>query len=294
MSPRTKHVVDTELVTVVRAAGLAVVFAAGLAACDRPPPRTFNDFMEDSIAREGTLARCNQDRDATLNDLECANARRAAAAVAVREERERQARLALESQRKLLALRADAARQQEAEERAAAEGAYEAHWRDAKAPAPSQDVPPTGNEHAAGPAPAFGAPIGAPLPSIAADHIHTAFGTPAAAATGSAVPPDELPSAAASTAVAPNPAAAPPGAPLTPGTVPPASATPAPGAVSAVPAGATPETPAAPQAPPAAEAPAAADTVAAPSGSPSPSSEPPPAAIPRPFLHQEDTASATP
>ena len=45
--------------------------------------------MDDDIARDGTLARCNENRDETLNDIECANARRAAAAIALRAERER-------------------------------------------------------------------------------------------------------------------------------------------------------------------------------------------------------------
>ena len=45
--------------------------------------------MEDGLARDGVLTRCNQDRDATLTDVECANARRAAAAVALEVERAR-------------------------------------------------------------------------------------------------------------------------------------------------------------------------------------------------------------
>lgn len=69
--------------------------------CEKPPPRTFADFMEDPIARDGTIARCNADREATLHDLECANARRAQSAVALRQERERRELLEQESERKL-------------------------------------------------------------------------------------------------------------------------------------------------------------------------------------------------
>jgi hypothetical protein len=113
-----------------------VFLTAFTAACDRQAPRTFNDFMDDPIARDGTIARCNQDRDTTVNDLECANARRAAAAVAVREERERSAALEMESERKLRELRLRAERAEEAARLAAEEAAareraeYEAQWAD--------------------------------------------------------------------------------------------------------------------------------------------------------------------
>ena len=88
--------------------GLAFGVAAlclALAACEDPPPRTFADFMEDPIARDGTIARCNADREATLHDIECANARRAMSAIALRDERERREVLERESERKLADLR---------------------------------------------------------------------------------------------------------------------------------------------------------------------------------------------
>jgi hypothetical protein len=140
-----------------------------VAACaPEPEPRSVLDFMEDGLAREGVLTRCNQDRDATLDEVECANARRAAAAVALARDAERSADLERESERKLVALReraeqaAVAEREAAAAMRAAAEAAYEAQWRD-----------PSGRQNAAraasapSPAPAFGAPIGPLLPSIA-------------------------------------------------------------------------------------------------------------------------------
>ncbi len=116
---------------------LAVVAATGslaLAACGGPEPRTFNDFIADPIARDGALARCNADRERSLRDVECANARRAAAAVAVLEERERQAQLERESERKLEEIRKLVAWQQQREREAAeaaaaaAEAAYERLW----------------------------------------------------------------------------------------------------------------------------------------------------------------------
>jgi hypothetical protein len=149
-------------------AGLGAVvvplLAAALAACaPDPKPRTVYDFMEDGYAREGVLARCNRNRDATLSDEECANARRAAAAIAVEAERARAPRLEQESEAKLLALREREARRAAAEREAAnaaliaAEAAYEARWN---APSGSR------GGAAAPAAPAFGAPVGPVMPSM--------------------------------------------------------------------------------------------------------------------------------
>ena len=76
--------------------------------------------MEDGFAREGVLARCNADREATAGDVECKNARRAAVVVAAEKEDERLRALELESQRKLVAMRDRAARQEQAQQDAAA------------------------------------------------------------------------------------------------------------------------------------------------------------------------------
>ena len=106
-----------------------------LAACSKPQPRYFTDFMEDRFAREGTLARCNADREATLHDLECANARRAASAIALEEERARRQALEVESEAKIEALRAEVERERQraleahAAREAAEKAAYEALWR---------------------------------------------------------------------------------------------------------------------------------------------------------------------
>ena len=118
-----------------RGLSIALVLTV-LSGCGKPEPLYYTDFMEDRFAREGTLARCNQDRDASINDIECANARRAAATIALREERARRAQLEQESERKLAELRAEIERQRQvslaaqAQAEAAARAAYEAQWRE--------------------------------------------------------------------------------------------------------------------------------------------------------------------
>lgn len=118
-----------------------------LVACaPQPEPRTISDFMEDGLAREGVLTRCNQDRDATLSDEECVNARRAAAAVALQAERARAPQLDEQSEAKLVALREREDRQAAADAdataaaAAAAEAAYEANFRAPPSSSPSFDV----------------------------------------------------------------------------------------------------------------------------------------------------------
>ncbi len=118
-----------------RRACLAVIgLACVLTGCEEPQPTSFAEFMDDEIARDGTLARCNEDRESTATDIECANARRAAAAIALREERARREALELESERKLAALREQVERERaaarEAQLRAeeAARAAYDAQW----------------------------------------------------------------------------------------------------------------------------------------------------------------------
>jgi len=146
-----------------------LLLAAFVAACapPQPEPRSVFDFMEDGLAREGALARCNQNRDATLNDVECVNARRAASMLAIEAEQARAGDLERESERKLVALRERSERQTEAERdasaaaRSAAEAAYEAQWKD---PAGRRDTSLGGNTPST--APAFGAPVGPVMPSM--------------------------------------------------------------------------------------------------------------------------------
>jgi hypothetical protein len=143
-----------------------LLIAAALAACaPQPEPRTVLDFMDDGFAREGVLTRCNQNRDVTSADEECANARRAAAALALEAERARAPGLEQSSESKLLAVRESEAREAAAEQeaaasaRAAAEAAYEARWRDPSGPRLPGGAP-------ASTAPSFGAPVGLVMPSM--------------------------------------------------------------------------------------------------------------------------------
>jgi len=129
-------------IAVARPVGVLAV-TVWFAACQQPAkPRTYEFFMEDGLAREGVLARCNEDRRASVDNQECENARRAAATIGATGESQRSANYERESSRKLEALRDRAARQQQADEQAAAaakaaeKDAYEAQWRDKNA-APS-------------------------------------------------------------------------------------------------------------------------------------------------------------
>ena len=86
--------------------GLTPLLAAVLVACaPKPEPRTVLDFMDDGLARDGVLTRCNQNREETLNDEECVNARRAAATLALEAERARAPALEQQSEAKMVALR---------------------------------------------------------------------------------------------------------------------------------------------------------------------------------------------
>jgi hypothetical protein len=92
--------------------------------------------MDDPIARDGTLARCNADPNGTADDLECANARRALLSIALSQERERREALEVESQRKIEELKIEMIeRERIAHEAALAAAraereAYEAMWRE--------------------------------------------------------------------------------------------------------------------------------------------------------------------
>ena len=119
--------------------GIAPLLAVALAACaPKSEPRTVLDFMDDGFAREGVLTRCNQNRDETLNDTECVNARRAAATIALEAERARAPELEQRSEAKLVALR-------DRNSQSAAESA---------------------GSTSPGSAPAFGSPVGSVLPSM--------------------------------------------------------------------------------------------------------------------------------
>lgn len=85
-----------------------------LSACEeRTPPRSVESFIDNRSVLDSTLLRCNADRDRTLADPECINARKAVARISAREEQGKKARLEAESERKRDQLR----RQREARDR---------------------------------------------------------------------------------------------------------------------------------------------------------------------------------
>lgn len=123
----------------------ATIFCALVACIEEPPPRSYVEFMDDRVAREGTLVRCNAVRDATADDAECINARRAAATLAARADAAQREQREVESESRRLAARQYQEAQEAAMRRAETaaieeqELAYEAQWHDSAAtstPAP--------------------------------------------------------------------------------------------------------------------------------------------------------------
>ncbi len=115
------------------------LMACLLAGCSvEPRPRSYMEFMDDSLAREGALARCNQDREATAEDPECINARRAASTIAaradeaLREQREADSDVLRAAVRDRAGYVQTAAERAEAAAQLTAEAEYEAQWRAAQ------------------------------------------------------------------------------------------------------------------------------------------------------------------
>ena len=113
-----------------------VLVASQLAGCSTEiRPRSYMQFMEDSIAREGTLARCNQDREATASDAECVNARRAASTLAaradeeLREQREESSDVLRAAVRDREGYAQAAAQRAEAAAQVTADAEFESQWR---------------------------------------------------------------------------------------------------------------------------------------------------------------------
>lgn len=104
---------------------ILLLFAALLGACAKEPqPRSVNEFIENPMLLEAAIVRCAQDRTESKYDLECLNARQAAASIQAKEEARRAEELEARSEAKRRALRQtqEAAavakrRAQEAEER---------------------------------------------------------------------------------------------------------------------------------------------------------------------------------
>jgi hypothetical protein len=107
----------------------AAALGLSLSACTDPEPRSFLYFMDDKIAREGALVRCEADPLSAQTDIECANARRAEATIALRLERERREELESESERRI----AELSRRITEREQLAREAALEAVKQDREA-----------------------------------------------------------------------------------------------------------------------------------------------------------------
>ncbi|MFO7285962.1 MAG: EexN family lipoprotein [Gammaproteobacteria bacterium] len=105
---------------------LAALAAACVAGCKGPEPRSYEYFLEDKIARDGVLARCDADPAAARTDIECANALRAALTIQLQEERARREALERESAERIEALRRQYEAERQAREAAAAAAAQAA------------------------------------------------------------------------------------------------------------------------------------------------------------------------
>lgn len=164
-------------------------------ACSKPSPRSFGEFMQDRVLMEGVLARCNQQRDETRDDIECANARRAAMAIALEQERAEREQLARESEQKIRALRAELDRRVRAarEAQAAKEtDPLKVPWNERTAepgaPAGASSAAPGGSAPVAeSPAPAL--PTTDPLAPADSVATHGAIAEPVPPAGGDLPPP---------------------------------------------------------------------------------------------------------
>lgn len=72
---------------------------------EEPRPRAVTEFLDDPIALEAALTRCNANRTRTRSDPECENARAAVSRIETAEEAKREVELEAQSERKREALR---------------------------------------------------------------------------------------------------------------------------------------------------------------------------------------------
>ena len=97
-----------------------VAAALVLAACtEEPPPRSVQEFVDNSILLEAALVRCARDRVETRYEAECVNAREASKIIEAREDAIRRERFDAMSDKKLRARRETQAAAAEARRRAA-------------------------------------------------------------------------------------------------------------------------------------------------------------------------------
>jgi hypothetical protein len=103
--------------SIIAGVGLAAVLMAA-AACSprRIPPKSVDDLMEDRVALDGVLMKCNQDHSKMRADSDCVNARIAAQRLASRKEPAEEAKRAADFERARERLRAAQEKQRQAQE----------------------------------------------------------------------------------------------------------------------------------------------------------------------------------
>ena len=126
---------------------LLCVVAMAAAACSprKIPPMTASDFMEDRVALDGKILKCNQDATLERSDPECANARIAVERLASQQEATNQAKTAAEFERSREQLRLMQEKQRQEEQAKNQVDAYHLPL------VPVDGDPPTSNVAAASP-----------------------------------------------------------------------------------------------------------------------------------------------
>ncbi len=94
----------------------AVILAASACSPRRVPTVTVDELLEDRVALDGVLMKCNQDHSKSRNEPECVNARIATQRLAKRNEPAEEARRAQEFERSRERLRLAQEKQREAQE----------------------------------------------------------------------------------------------------------------------------------------------------------------------------------
>jgi len=101
---------------IVRGCLAAVLVVAAACSPKRVPPMTVADLMEDRVALDGVLLKCNQDLNKSRNNVDCLNARIAVERLASQSEPAEQAKRAAEFERNREQLRVLQEKQREEQE----------------------------------------------------------------------------------------------------------------------------------------------------------------------------------
>jgi hypothetical protein len=103
--PLSQYIDFRRAMTTLRFSFFLYAFSILGACTEEQPPRSVNEFIENSILLEATVVRCSHNRSETRYDPECVNAREAVSRMAAREEQAGRAALEEQSARKREALR---------------------------------------------------------------------------------------------------------------------------------------------------------------------------------------------